>query len=98
MEARFSGCALATHWLPHTLVQIFFCLGLVHKKFWCSLSSLSIQTGLLAVTFGITLFITKFLLKLSIDPSCSIHELYKGRLQSLTKKSSTVAGKKLSPL
>ena len=55
MEARFSGCVVATHWLPHTLVQIFFCLVLVHKKVWCSLSSLSIQTGVLVVTFCITL-------------------------------------------
>ena len=29
MEARFSGCAMVTHWLPRTLVQIFF------AKFWC---------------------------------------------------------------
>ena len=55
MEARFSGCAVATHWLPHTLVQIFFRLVLVHKKVWCSLSSLSIQIGFLAVTFCRTL-------------------------------------------
>ena len=33
----------------------FFCLVLVHKKVWCSLSSLSIQTGVLIVTFRITL-------------------------------------------
>ena len=55
MVARFSGCAVVTHWLPHTLVQIFFRLVLVHKKVWCSLSSLSIQSGVLAVTFCITL-------------------------------------------
>ena len=24
MEARFLGCVVVTHWLPHTLVQIFF--------------------------------------------------------------------------
>ena len=53
--ARFSECAVATHWLPHTLVQIFFCLVLVHKKVWFLLSSLSIQTGDLAMTFHITL-------------------------------------------
>ena len=55
MEARFSRCAVATHWLPHTLVQIFFYLVLVHKLVWCSLSSLSIQTGVWAVTLRITL-------------------------------------------
>ena len=38
MVARFSGCAVITHWLPHTLVHIFFRQILVHKKFWCSLS------------------------------------------------------------
>ena len=42
--ARFSKCAVVTNWLPHTLVQIFFGLLLVHKIVWCSLSSLSIQT------------------------------------------------------
>ena len=31
MEAKFSGCAVATHWLPHTVVQNFFCFLLVHK-------------------------------------------------------------------
>ena len=29
MEAKFSRCAMVTHWLPHTLVQIFF------ASFWC---------------------------------------------------------------
>ena len=58
MVARFSGCALVTHWLPHTPVQIFFCLVLVHKKVWCSLSSLSIETGVLAMTFCIILLLT----------------------------------------
>ena len=24
MVATFSGCAMVTHWLPHTLVQIFY--------------------------------------------------------------------------
>ena len=55
MVARFSGCAVVTHWLPHAPVQIFFCLVFVHKKIWCSLSSLSIQTTILAVTFYINL-------------------------------------------
>ena len=53
--ATFPGCAVITHWLSHTVVQIFFCLLLVHKTIWCSLSSSSIQTGVLAVTFHITL-------------------------------------------
>ena len=57
MEARFLGCVVATHWLLHTLVQIFFRLILVHKKFWCSLSSLRIQTRVLAMTFHVTLLI-----------------------------------------
>ena len=61
MEVRFSRCAVATHWLPHTPVQIFFHLILVHKKVWCSLSSLSIQTGVLAMTFCITLISHMFL-------------------------------------
>ena len=55
MEARFSGCVAATHWLSFTSVQIFFWLVLVHNKVWCSLSSLSIQIGVLVVTFHITL-------------------------------------------
>ena len=62
MEARFLKCAIATHWLPHTPVQIFFHLVLVHKKVWCSLSSLSIQIGVLAVTFYITLLSKKYFL------------------------------------
>ena len=55
MEAKFLGCVVATHWLPHTPVQISFCLVLVHKTVWCSLSSLIIQTGVWTVTFRITL-------------------------------------------
>ena len=55
MEARLLGCVVATHWLLHTLVQIFFHLVLVHKKVWCSLSSLNIQSRVLAMTFYITL-------------------------------------------
>ena len=45
--ATFLGCAVIPHWLPHTPVQIFFSLLLVHKKFWYSLSSSSIQTEVL---------------------------------------------------
>ena len=44
MVARFLGGAVVTHWLPPTLVQIFFHLILVHKKIQCFLPSLSIQT------------------------------------------------------
>ena len=55
MVARFSECVVVSNWLPHTPVQIFFCLVLVHKSVWCSLSSLRIQTRVLAVTFCITL-------------------------------------------
>ena len=55
MVARFSECAVVTNWFPHTPVQIFFCLVLVHKTVWCSLSSSSIQIGVLVVTFHITL-------------------------------------------
>ena len=65
MVGRFLGCIVVTHWLPHTLVQIFFRLILVHKKVWCYLSSLSIQTGVLAVTFHITLFYKKKLQSLN---------------------------------
>ena len=32
MVARFLRCAVVTHWLPHTPVQIFFRLLLVIKK------------------------------------------------------------------
>ena len=55
MVDRFSGCVVATHWLPHTPVQIFFRLILMHKIVWCFLSSLNIQTRVLAVTFHIIL-------------------------------------------
>ena len=55
MVARFLGCAVVTHWLLHTAIQIFFCLVLVHKIFWCYLSSLGIQTRVFAMTFCITL-------------------------------------------
>ena len=55
MVARFLGCAMVTHWLHHTRVQICFHLILVHKKVWCYLSSLSIQTEVLVVTICITL-------------------------------------------
>ena len=57
MMVRFSECAVVTNWLPHTSVQIFFCLILVYKTVWCSFSSLSIQTGVLVVTFCITLLL-----------------------------------------
>ena len=55
MVATFAECVEITHWLLHTSVQIFFRLLLVHKIVWCSLSFSSIQTGVLAVTFHITL-------------------------------------------
>ena len=55
MVARFLECVVLTHWLLHSPVQFFFRLVLVHKTVWCLLSSLSIQTGVLAVTFRITL-------------------------------------------
>ena len=57
--ARFSEYAVVSYWLPHIPVQIFFRLVLVHKTVWCSLSSLSIQTRVLARTFHITLFYKK---------------------------------------
>ena len=60
MVARFSECAVVSNWLPHTLVQIFFRLVLVHKIVWCSLSFSSIQTGVLAGTFCIILLDTIF--------------------------------------
>ena len=59
MVARFSECAVVSNWLPHTPVQIFFRLVLVHKTIWCSLSSSSIQTGVLAGTFRTTLITTR---------------------------------------
>ena len=55
MVATFLGCAVVTHWLPHTMVQIFFCFILKLKKVWCCFSSLSIQTRVFAYTFRITL-------------------------------------------
>ena len=57
MVVGFSECAVVTHWLPHTLVQIFFCLILVHKIVWCSLFSSSIQTRVLVVIFCIILLL-----------------------------------------
>ena len=62
MMARFLKCAVVTNWLLYTPVQIFFHLVLVHKAIWCSLSSLSIQTGVLAVTLRITLIELKNLI------------------------------------
>ena len=59
MVARFSEYAVVSNWFPHTLVQIFFRLILVHKTIWCSLSSSSIQTRVSAVTFCITLLVLK---------------------------------------
>ena len=76
MVARFSECAVVSNWLPHTSVQIFFHLVLVHKIVWFSLSSSSIQIGVSVVTFHVTLFLTKFLLKVPTNPSCSIYEFY----------------------
>ena len=60
MVAKFSECAVVTNWLPHILVQIFFRLILVHKTIWCSLSSSSIQSRVLAMTFHITLLCSNF--------------------------------------
>ena len=37
------------------------------------------------VNFFCDTYLTKFLLKVLSDPSCSIYEIYKGKLQSLTK-------------
>ena len=71
MVARFSGCVVVIHWLPHAPVQIFFGLVLVHKKVWCFLSSLSIQTGVLTVTFHITLLYRIFINIESFDSFCS---------------------------
>ena len=62
MVARFSECAVVSNWLPYTPVQIFFRLVLVHKTLWCSLSSSSIQTGVLAGTFRIILMISAILI------------------------------------
>ena len=60
MVVRFSECVVISNWLPHTPVQIFFRLILVHKTIWCSLSSSSIQTGVLAETFCITLILKEY--------------------------------------
>ena len=57
MVARFLECTVVSNWLPHTPVQIFFHLILVHKTVWCSLSSSSIQTGVLVGIFCITLIL-----------------------------------------
>ena len=61
MVARFSECTVVSNWLPHTPVQIFFRLVLVHKTVWCSLSFSSIQTEVLAGTFRITLISSRSL-------------------------------------
>ena len=55
MVARFPGCVVVIHWLPHTPVQKKICLILMHKKVWCCLSSLSIQIRVLVMTFCIIL-------------------------------------------
>ena len=60
MVATFSGCLVVTHWLPHTQVQKKFHLVLELKKVWCCLSALSIQIGILAQIFGITLMYFNF--------------------------------------
>ena len=52
MVARFLGCAVVTHWLPHTLIQISSLLVLVHKNVWCCLSSLSIQTRVFGICYN----------------------------------------------
>ena len=65
MVARFSECAVVSNWLLHTPVQIFFRLVLVHNTVWCSLSSSSIQIGVLAQTFCITLLYKKKLQSLN---------------------------------
>ena len=72
MVARFSECAVVSNWLPHIRIQIFFCLILVHKIVWCSLSSLSIHTGVLAGTFCITLMLQKpmFTTKMQLQIHC----------------------------
>ena len=75
MVARFSECAVVTYWLFHTPVQIFFHLVLVHKKVWCCLSSLSIQTGVFAVTFCIILLHSKFFDSIVIKPAFSTNSL-----------------------
>ena len=45
MVAIFLECAVITHWLPHTPVQIF-CFFLELKKVWYYLFYLSIQIGI----------------------------------------------------
>ena len=71
MVATFSRCAVVIHWLPHTPVQILFHLVFELKKVWCYLSSLNIQTRVLAQTFRITLM-CRFKPKIvSIETICS---------------------------
>ena len=55
MVATFLGCAVVTHWLPYTSVQIFFCLFLELKRVWYYLSSLNIHTRVFSETLHITL-------------------------------------------
>ena len=49
MVARFLGYVVVTS------VQIFFHVVSVNKRVWCCLSSLSIQSGVFAMIFCITL-------------------------------------------
>ena len=60
MVATFLGCAVVSHWLPYTLVQIF-CFFLEVWKVWYCLSSLRIQTRVFIETLHITLLTSKVL-------------------------------------
>ena len=60
MVATFSRCVVVTHWLPYTLVQIFFHFFLEFKKVWYCLSSLSIQIGVFTESFCITLLYIEY--------------------------------------
>ena len=61
MVATFSGCAMITHWLPHTPLQILFRLFLELKKVWYYLSTLSIQIGVFNEIFYINLLFENYM-------------------------------------
>ena len=76
---------MVSNWLPHTPVQKKICLVLEHKTVWCSLSSSSIQIGVLAGTFYITLISSLFLSSLQICWWCFYGDHSLDNLQARTR-------------
>ena len=58
MMATFLRCAMVTHWLLHTPIQIIIFVLFWSLKILVCLISLSIQTRVLVETFQLTLIYT----------------------------------------